>query len=51
MLGKFKDSWVIDRALFEFVNQGSCSCCGLSHAGMNIMMLMSQCSDLGFMIV
>mmetsp|Transcript_16902 Transcript_16902/g.25571 ORF Transcript_16902/g.25571 Transcript_16902/m.25571 type:complete len:291 (-) Transcript_16902:432-1304(-) len=25
---KFSDQWVIDRTLFEYVNGGSCACCG-----------------------
>ena len=27
-LGRFKDTWVTDRVMFEYVNQGGCSCCG-----------------------
>jgi len=30
MVGKFKDEWVVDRTMFEFVNGGSCACCGMS---------------------
>jgi len=25
---KFSDKWVVDRTLFEYVNGGSCACCG-----------------------
>lgn len=28
---RFSDRWVIDRTFFEFVNGGSCSCCGFPH--------------------
>eukprot|EP00522_Entomoneis_paludosa_P008232 CAMPEP_0172455390 /NCGR_PEP_ID=MMETSP1065-20121228/12042_1 /TAXON_ID=265537 /ORGANISM="Amphiprora paludosa, Strain CCMP125" /LENGTH=280 /DNA_ID=CAMNT_0013207851 /DNA_START=21 /DNA_END=863 /DNA_ORIENTATION=+ len=28
---RFRDEWVIDRVLFDFVSGGSCSCCGLQH--------------------
>mmetsp|Transcript_38045 Transcript_38045/g.53606 ORF Transcript_38045/g.53606 Transcript_38045/m.53606 type:complete len:280 (-) Transcript_38045:27-866(-) len=28
---KFSDKWVVDRTLFEFVNGGSCACCGFPH--------------------
>ena len=24
---RFKDNWVVDRALFEYVSGGSCACC------------------------
>lgn len=30
MVGKFKDEWVVDRTMFEFINGGSCACCGMS---------------------
>lgn len=29
--GKFLDSWVIDKTLFDFVSDGSCACCGLPY--------------------
>jgi len=28
---RFTDEWVVDRTLFEFVNGGSCACCGFNH--------------------
>ncbi|GMI48030.1 hypothetical protein TrCOL_g4805 [Triparma columacea] len=45
-MGRFTDDWVVDRSMFEYVNQGSCTCCGISHAGMNMMEFMQACSDL-----
>ena len=29
--GKFLDSWVVDRTLFDFVSTGACACCGLPY--------------------
>ena len=45
MTGRFKDSWVVDRVMFEYVNQGGCSCCGMSHIGMDLNTFMQMCSD------
>ena len=28
---RFRDAWVIDRVLFDYMAGGSCSCCGFSH--------------------
>jgi len=28
---RFKDDWVIDRVLFDYVSGGSCACCGFQH--------------------
>lgn len=28
---RFRDEWVIDRVLFDYVSGGACSCCGLQH--------------------
>ena len=28
---RFGDRWVVDRTLFEYVNGGSCACCGFNH--------------------
>lgn len=28
---RFNDEWVIDRTLFEYVNGGSCACCGFNY--------------------
>jgi len=27
---RFSDEWVVDRTLFDFVNGGSCACCGMA---------------------
>jgi len=43
---QFTDDWVVDRAMFEYVNSGGCSCCGISHMGMDMMQFMAACSDL-----
>ena len=43
---QFGDDWVVDRSMFDYLNGGSCSCCGLSHASMNMMEFMQACSDL-----
>lgn len=43
--GRYMDSWVVDRVMFEFVNQGGCSCCGLTHGGMEMSEFMAMCSD------
>jgi hypothetical protein len=40
--GRFTDAWVVDRTLFEHINQGSCSCCGTVHAMMDIAASMSR---------
>jgi len=45
-MGRYSDDWVVDRTMFEYVNQGSCTCCGISHMGMNMMEFMQACSDL-----
>ena len=45
-MGRFSDDWVVDRSMFEYVNGGSCQCCGFSHMGMNMMQFMQACSDL-----
>jgi hypothetical protein len=28
---RFGDRWVVDRTVFDFVNGGSCACCGFNH--------------------
>eukprot|EP00568_Trieres_chinensis_P005816 CAMPEP_0183293254 /NCGR_PEP_ID=MMETSP0160_2-20130417/2009_1 /TAXON_ID=2839 ORGANISM="Odontella Sinensis, Strain Grunow 1884" /NCGR_SAMPLE_ID=MMETSP0160_2 /ASSEMBLY_ACC=CAM_ASM_000250 /LENGTH=306 /DNA_ID=CAMNT_0025454341 /DNA_START=106 /DNA_END=1026 /DNA_ORIENTATION=- len=28
---RFTDNWVVDRTMFEYVNGGSCACCGFPH--------------------
>lgn len=28
---RFRDEWVIDRVLFDYMAGGACSCCGFSH--------------------
>jgi hypothetical protein len=28
---RFSDEWVVDRTLFDFVNGGSCACCGMAN--------------------
>jgi len=28
---RFKDDWVIDRVLFDYVSGGACACCGMTH--------------------
>ena len=28
---RYKDEWVIDRVMFDFVSGGSCACCGFQH--------------------
>lgn len=28
---RFTDNWVVDRTMFDYVNGGSCACCGFSH--------------------
>mmetsp|Transcript_15097 Transcript_15097/g.20561 ORF Transcript_15097/g.20561 Transcript_15097/m.20561 type:complete len:313 (-) Transcript_15097:286-1224(-) len=28
---RFSDGWVVDRTMFDYVQGGSCSCCGFSH--------------------
>lgn len=32
--------------MFEIVNQGSCTCCGIAHGGLGMQEFMSLCSDL-----
>lgn len=29
--GKYKDEWVVDRTMFEFVNGSGCACCGMTN--------------------
>jgi hypothetical protein len=41
---RFLDSWVVEKTLFEFVNQGSCSCCSFSQS-LKQEQLASLCSD------
>ncbi|CAK9067610.1 Histone-lysine N-methyltransferase setd3, partial [Durusdinium trenchii] len=45
MFGRFLDSWVVDRVMFEYVNQGGCNCCGFTHGGMDMQDFMAMCSD------
>mmetsp|Transcript_3106 Transcript_3106/g.9244 ORF Transcript_3106/g.9244 Transcript_3106/m.9244 type:complete len:312 (-) Transcript_3106:198-1133(-) len=45
MFGRFLDSWVVDRVMFEYVSQGGCNCCGFTHGGMDMMDFMALCSD------
>jgi len=42
---RFLDSWVVERTLFEFVNQGGCACCGMTHGGMRAQDFMALCTD------
>ncbi|OWZ04023.1 hypothetical protein PHMEG_00024154 [Phytophthora megakarya] len=42
---KYEDTWVVDRTMFEYVNQGGCSCCGVTHTIMNFADFASKCSD------
>ena len=42
---RFLDSWVVERTLFEFVNQGGCACCGMMHGGNRVQDLMAMCTD------
>ena len=42
---RFLDSWVVERTLFEFVNAGGCSCCGMQHGGMRMEDFQKMCSD------
>ncbi|ETL89810.1 hypothetical protein, variant 1 [Phytophthora nicotianae] len=42
---KYEDTWVVDRTMFEYVNQGGCSCCGVTHTIMNLADFASKCSD------
>ncbi|KAL4171728.1 hypothetical protein KRP22_009818 [Phytophthora ramorum] len=42
---KYEDTWVVDRTMFEYVNQGGCSCCGVTHTIMNMAEFASKCSD------
>ena len=28
---RFRDEWVIDRVMFDYISGGSCACCGFSH--------------------
>ncbi|TMW60895.1 hypothetical protein Poli38472_000937 [Pythium oligandrum] len=42
---KFEDCWVVDRTMFEYVNQGGCSCCGVTHQIMDVAQLADRCSD------
>uniref|UniRef100_H3GET7 Uncharacterized protein n=1 Tax=Phytophthora ramorum TaxID=164328 RepID=H3GET7_PHYRM len=44
---KYEDTWVVDRTMFEYVNQGGCSCCGVTHTIMNLAEFASKCSDWG----
>src|SRR4051794_4229335 len=41
---RFLDSWVVERTLFEFVNQGGCACCSFSQS-LRQDQLASMCSD------
>lgn len=41
---RFLDSWVVEKTLFEFVSQGSCSCCSFSQT-LRQEQLASMCSD------
>ncbi|GAB9467771.1 hypothetical protein Gpo141_00005106 [Globisporangium polare] len=42
---KYEDCWVVDRTMFEYVNQGGCSCCGVTHAIMDLASFADKCSD------
>lgn len=42
---RFQDCWVVDRTMFEYVSQGGCSCCGISHTLMNLSQLTQDISD------
>lgn len=44
---KYEDTWVVDRTMFEYVSQGGCSCCGLTHSIMNLASFADMCSDWG----
>jgi hypothetical protein len=28
---RYRDEWVIDRVMFDYISGGSCACCGFSH--------------------
>jgi hypothetical protein len=43
---RFTDKWVVDRTVFEFVNGGSCACCGFSHFFPNVESMITAISDL-----
>jgi hypothetical protein len=43
---RFTDEWVVDRTVFEFVNGGSCACCGFSHFFPNVDSMITAISDL-----
>ncbi|CAM9577041.1 unnamed protein product [Chrysoparadoxa australica] len=46
MCQRFTDQWVVDKTLFEYLNAGSCSCCGAVHAMQDMASLITSCSDL-----
>lgn len=43
---RFTDEWVVDRTVFEFVNGGSCACCGFSHFFPSVESMITSISDL-----
>lgn len=43
---RFTDKWVVDRTVFDFVNGGSCACCGFSHFFPNVESMITAISDL-----
>ncbi|CAM9476639.1 unnamed protein product, partial [Pylaiella littoralis] len=42
--GQFTDAWIVDRALFEHLSGGACSCCGITRQERGA--LMQGCSDI-----
>jgi hypothetical protein len=31
---RYRDDWLIDRVMFDYLSGGSCACCGMSHANL-----------------
>ena len=46
VMPRFTDEWVVDRTVFEFVNGGSCACCGFSHFFPSVESMITSISDL-----
>ncbi|KAF0699031.1 Aste57867_10376 [Aphanomyces stellatus] len=42
----FLDAWVVDKTMFDYVSQGGCACCGITHTMLNLEKF-QQCSDWG----
>lgn len=47
-MGRFSDQWVVDKTLFEFINGGSCACCGFAalFAPGGLKGMIEACSDI-----